>query len=76
MLDDAAINAQISYGRTSTRAADALYLPGRMPQPENCPSGPSLDFSNSISLWRRMKPATAVFSGNKGQIGSGRSAVV
>jgi hypothetical protein len=25
----------------------------------------NLDFSNSISLWRRMKPATAVFSGNK-----------
>src|SRR5271170_3045957 len=24
---------------------------------------PSLDFSNSISLWRRMKPATAIFSG-------------
>jgi outer membrane immunogenic protein len=36
----------------------------------------NLDFSNSISLWRRMKPATAVFSGDKGQIGSGRSAVV
>ncbi len=27
----------------------------------------SLDFSNSICLWRRMKPATAVFSGNKGK---------
>ena len=27
----------------------------------------SLDFSNSISLWRRMKSATAVFSGNKGK---------
>src|SRR5271168_4637258 len=27
----------------------------------------SLDFSNSISLWRRIKPATAVFSGNKGK---------
>jgi hypothetical protein len=44
--------------------------PARPHQPLN------LDFSNSISLWRRMKPATAVFSGNKGQIGSGRSAVV
>src|SRR5271154_5678133 len=30
-------------------------------------SGSSLDFSNSISLWRRMKPATAVFSGNRGK---------
>jgi hypothetical protein len=28
---------------------------------------PNLDFSNSISLWRRMKSATAVFSGNKGK---------
>jgi hypothetical protein len=27
----------------------------------------SLDFSNSISLWRRMKPATAVSSGNRGK---------
>jgi hypothetical protein len=27
----------------------------------------NLDFSNSISLWRRMKPATAIFSGNKGE---------
>jgi hypothetical protein len=27
----------------------------------------SLDFSNSISLWRRMKPETAVFSGNRGK---------
>jgi hypothetical protein len=27
----------------------------------------SLDFSNSINLWRRMKPATAVCSGNKGK---------
>jgi hypothetical protein len=27
----------------------------------------NLDFSNSICLWRRMKPATAVFSGNKGK---------
>src|SRR5277367_543080 len=27
----------------------------------------NLDFSNSISLWRRMKPATAVFSGNRGK---------
>src|SRR5271167_3003580 len=36
----------------------------------------NLDFSNSISLWRRMKPATAIFSGNKGQIRTGRSAVV
>src|SRR5271167_1498576 len=27
-------------------------------------TSPSLDFSNSISLWRRMKPATA---GNKGK---------
>jgi hypothetical protein len=30
-------------------------------------SGLSLDFSNSISLWRRMKPATAVSSGNRGK---------
>jgi Bacterial extracellular solute-binding proteins, family 5 Middle len=30
----------------------------------------NLNFSNSISLWRRMKPATAVFSGNS--IGSER----
>jgi hypothetical protein len=30
MLDNAAINARISYGRTSTRATDALYLPGRI----------------------------------------------
>jgi hypothetical protein len=27
----------------------------------------NLDFSNSISLWRRMKPATAVSSGNGGK---------
>jgi hypothetical protein len=28
----------------------------------------SLDFSNSIILWRRMKPATAVFWEDNGQL--------
>jgi hypothetical protein len=64
------------YSKTGVETVDPVLITAIAAEQEHCEQAANLDFSNSISLWRRMKPATVVFSRNRGKFRSGPSAAV